>query len=513
MRASRKPRLAVDIGGTFTDVAVEVGGAYLTSKILTTTDNPVEGVLHAAALALEPAGLMAADIGAVIHGTTLATNAIIERRGATVGIIVTEGFRDILEIAYERRYDQYDLYLEKPDRMVPRDRTRTVTERVTANGHVLVTLDRDSAIRAIDDLLAKGVESFAVCLLHSYTNPVHEVALRELIEQHAPGTPVTLSSEVSPELREYDRLCTTMANAYIKPLMTRYLSNLERGLESHGFDGPLFMMTSGGGMTTLETAMAFPVRLVESGPSGGAILAANVALARNCAQVLSFDMGGTTAKVCLIEDGQPRTSRAFEVARAERFIKASGLPVRIPVLEMIEIGAGGGSIAAVDKLHRLAVGPRSASADPGPACYGLGGTSPTVTDADALVGYLDPDAFAEGRLTLDVDLSAAAIEREVSSKLDTSIAAGADGISQMVDEAMANAARMHAVEQGKSLEDCVMVAFGGNGPLHATPRSREGGDTRNCHTAGAGRRFGGWFSFRAGLLRGGSQSLHAGAFV
>ena len=468
MSTSCKLRLAVDIGGTFTDVAVEAGGAYLTSKILTTADNPVEGVLRAAELALEQAGISAGDIGGVIHGTTLATNALIERRGATVGIIVTEGFRDILEIAYERRYDQYDLYLEKPDMMVPRHRTRTVTERVTANGHVLVTLDQKSAARAIDDLLAKGVDSFAICLLHSYKNPLHEVAIRELIEKRAPAIPVTLSSEVSPELREYDRLCTTMTNAYIKPLMAGYLSNLESGLEKQGFDCPLFMMTSGGGMTTLRTAMAFPVRLVESGPSGGAILAANVALARDCAQVLSFDMGGTTAKVCLIEEGQPRTSRAFEVARAERFIKASGLPVRIPVLEMIEIGAGGGSIASVDALNRLTVGPTSASSDPGPACYGLGGTLPTVTDSDALVGYLDPDAFAEGRLTLNVDLATTAIEREISSKLETGAAAGADGISQIVDEAMANAARMHAVEQGKSLEDCVMVAFGGNGPLHAT---------------------------------------------
>ena len=463
-----RPRLAVDIGGTFTDVAVEVDGACRTSKVLTTPGDPVRGVLDGARLALSRAGLAPRDVGAVIHGTTLATNALIERRGAAVGAIVTEGFRDILEIAYERRYDQYDLYLDKPDTIVPRERVVTVPERLSATGGVLVALDRDGVHRAIDELVAHGVESIAVCLLHACANPVHERAVRAAVESRAPGIPVSLSSEVSPEIREFDRLCTTVANACVKPLMAGYLENLALGLEGDGFDCPLFLMTSGGGMTTLDTALAFPVRLIESGPSGGAILAAGVARSRECARVLSFDMGGTTAKVCLIENGEPRTSRAFEVGRAERFIKGSGLPVRIPVLEMIEIGAGGGSIASVDALGRLRVGPRSASSDPGPACYGRGGERPTVTDADAMAGYLDPDAFAEGRLRLDLDLARRAIERDVGARLRTSVTAGADGISQMVDEAMANAARMHAAEQGKSLEDCVMVAFGGNGPLHAT---------------------------------------------
>ena len=463
-----RPRLAVDIGGTFTDVAVEHNGACHTVKVLTTPHDPVRAVLDGARLALSRAGLAPRDVGAVIHGTTLATNALIERRGATVGAIVTAGFRDILEIACERRYDQYDLYIEKPDTLVPRERVATVTERVSAAGQVLDPLDHDSVHRAVDALVAAGVESIAVCLLHSYINPAHEQAVREAVERRAPGLPVSLSSEVSPEVREFDRLCTTVANAYVKPLMAGYLGNLARGLEAGGFDCPLFLMTSGGGMTTLDTAMAFPVRLVESGPSGGAILAARVARSRGCAQVLSFDMGGTTAKVCLIEEGEPRTSRAFEVGRAERFIKGSGLPVRIPVLEMIEIGAGGGSIASVDAHSRLRVGPRSASSDPGPACYGRGGEWATVTDADAVAGYLDPDAFAEGRLRLDLGLARRAVGREVGDRLRIGVAAGADGISQMVDEAMANAARMHAAEQGKSLGDCVMVAFGGNGPLHAT---------------------------------------------
>ena len=463
-----RPRLAVDIGGTFTDVAVEHNGACHTVKVLTTPHDPVRAVLDGARLALSRAGLAPRDVGAVIHGTTLATNALIERRGATVGAIVTAGFRDILEIACERRYDQYDLYIEKPDTLVPRERVATVTERVSAAGQVLEPLDHNSVHRAVDALVAGGVESIAVCLLHSYVNPAHEQAVREAVERRAPGVPVSLSSEVSPEVREFDRLCTTVANAYVKPLMAGYLGSLARGLEAGGFDCPLFLMTSGGGMTTLDTAMAFPVRLVESGPSGGAILAARVARSRGCAQVLSFDMGGTTAKVCLIEEGEPRTSRAFEVGRAERFIKGSGLPVRIPVLEMIEIGAGGGSIASVDAHSRLRVGPRSASSDPGPACYGRGGEWATVTDADAVAGYLDPDAFAEGRLRLDLGLARRAVGREVGDRLRIGVSAGADGISQMVDEAMANAARMHAAEQGKSLGDCVMVAFGGNGPLHAT---------------------------------------------
>ena len=463
-----RPRLAIDIGGTFTDVAVESGGACLTSKVLTTAGDPVRGVHEGVQLALSRAGLVPGDIGAVIHGTTLATNALIERRGATVGAVVTEGFRDILEIAYERRYDQYDLYIEKPDTLVARERVATVSERVDATGQILEPLAPDSVHRAVDALVARGVESLAVCLLHACANPANERAVRDIVESRCPGLPISLSCEVSPEVREFDRLSTTVADACIKPLMESYLKDLDRSLRDEGFDCPLYLMTSGGGMTTLATALAFPIRLVESGPSGGAILAAGVARSRECAQVLSFDMGGTTAKVCLIENGEPRTSRAFEIGRAERFIRGSGLPVRIPVTEMIEIGAGGGSVASVDDLGRLRVGPRSAGSDPGPACYGRGGERPTVTDADAVVGYLDPDAFAEGRLRLDPGLARRAIERDIGTGLGTGVEGGADGISQMVDEAMANAARMHAVEQGVSLEDCVMVAFGGNGPLHAT---------------------------------------------
>ena len=468
MNGPRGPRLAVDIGGTFTDIAIEIDGEISTAKTLTTPERPVDGVVRGIGFALERTGLDPSRFTSVIHGTTLATNALIERRGAKVGAIGTEGFRDVLEIGYERRYDQYDLHLEKPDMLVPRDLVFTVAERVDVTGAALEPLDEGSLARAVDSLLAANVESVAVGLLHSYRNPAHEERVREVLAARAPHLPVSLSSEVSPEIREFDRLCTTVANAYIKPLMAGYLAELERRLGKRGFACPLFVMTSGGGMTTLETAMAFPVRLVESGPSGGAILAARVAAERGIRDVLSFDMGGTTAKVCLIEKQKARTSRSFEIGRAERFLKGSGMPVRIPVIEMIEIGAGGGSIAGVDGLGRLRVGPKSVSADPGPACYGRGGTAPTVTDADLVAGYLDPSGFAEGRLDLRPDLACRAIADHVGGPLGQSVVSGADGISRTVDEAMANAARMHAVEQGRNLGACTLVAFGGNGPLHAT---------------------------------------------
>ena len=465
---SRRPRLAVDIGGTFTDIAIENGTEVSTAKTLTTPGQPVDGVIRGIGYALDRTDLDPSQFASIVHGTTLATNALIERRGAKVGVIGTRGFRDVLEIGYERRYDQYDLYIEKPDMIVPRERVFTVAERVDVAGSVIEPLDEASLARAVEALLAEDVESVAVCLLHSYRSPAHEKRVREVLAARAPHLPVSLSFEVSPEIREFDRLCTTVANACIKPLMGSYLAELERRLEARGFTCPLFVMTSAGGMMTPETAMAFPIRLVESGPSGGAILAARVAAERDRQDVLSFDMGGTTAKVCLIEKHTPRTSRSFEIGRAERFIRGSGIPVRIPVIEMIEIGAGGGSIAGVDELGRLRVGPKSASADPGPACYRRGGTAPTVTDADLVVGYLDPKRFAEGRLDLCPDRASRAIEAHVSQPLGRSVIAGADGISQSVDEAMANAARMHAVEQGRHLNACTLVAFGGNGPLHAT---------------------------------------------
>jgi N-methylhydantoinase A len=471
-------RLAVDVGGTFTDIALEGPDGITTTKTPTTPGDPAEAVITGIRLVLERAALPASEVATVIHGTTLATNALIERKGARVGVVTTQGFRDVLEIAYERRYDQYDIFVDKPDMLVPRERCYTVAERVDADGEVLMPLDEASVERLAEDLARDGVESLAVGLLHSYANSAHERRLLELLQERLPHLWISLSGEVSPEIREYDRLCTTLANAYIKPMMAGYLADLETRLQAEGIAGPLFIMTSGGGMTTLETAVRFPIRLVESGPSGGAILAA--AIARSCGldEVVSFDMGGTTAKVCLIDDGAPQSSRHFEIARAARFIKGSGLPVRIPVTEMIEIGAGGGSIASVDSLGRIAVGPESAGAEPGPACYRRGGTRATVTDADAALGYLDPEAFAEGRLPLDLALAAGAVTQDVAQALALTADAGADGISQIVDENMANAARVHAVERGKDLAQRTMIAFGGNGPLHAARVAEKTGVTR-----------------------------------
>ena len=462
-------RLAVDIGGTFTDIAIEISGdrEIVTAKTSTTPSNPVDGVLTGIGLALTAANLAPQDIRSVIHGTTLATNALIERKGAKVAVILTQGFRDILEIAYERRYDQYDIFLDKPDMIAQREHCYTVPERMSSRGDILLPLDEAALDVVLEDLAAAGTESVGVCLLHSYANAAHERRIRERIEQRHPHLSVSLSSEVSPEIREFDRLCTTVANAFIRPLMEKYLRQLAETLREEGIACPLLLMTSGGGMTTLETAIRFPVRLVESGPSGGAMLASRVAHQCGIEKLVSFDMGGTTAKVCLIDNARPQTSRRFEVGRAARFIRGSGLPIRIPVIEMIEIGAGGGSIATVDSLGRLSVGPESAGADPGPACYARGGSRATVTDSDVVMGFIDPGAFADGRMRLDTAAARVAVEQDVAGPLSIGAVEAAAGIGQIVDENMANAARVHAVESGKDYRRRKMVAFGGNGPLHA----------------------------------------------
>jgi N-methylhydantoinase A len=464
-------RIAVDIGGTFTDVALELAydpDSLVTAKTSTTTNNPAEGVLMGIALALNMAKRRPAEVQSIIHGTTLATNALIERKGAAVAIITTEGFRDILEIAYERRYDQYDVFLDKPDTIVQRDRCFTVPERISARGEILRTLDEQKLDGVLGQLAAADVRSVAVCLLHSYANAAHEYCIRDRISSLYPQLSVSLSSEVSPEIREYDRLCTTVANAFIRPLMESYLDSLSLALSRKGFDCPLLIMTSGGGMTTLETAKRFPIRLVESGPSGGAMLATRIAQQCDIEKLVSFDMGGTTAKICLIDNGRPQTSRRFEIGRAARFIRGSGLPVRIPVIEMIEIGAGGGSIAIVDRLGRIAVGPESAGADPGPACYGRGGSNATVTDSDLILGLIEAGEFADGQIRLDVEAGRNAVELDVGRPLSIDTLDAAQGVLQIVDENMANAARIHAVENGKDYRKRTMVAFGGNGPLHAT---------------------------------------------
>ncbi|TXL73751.1 hydantoinase/oxoprolinase family protein [Vineibacter terrae] len=465
-------RLAVDIGGTFTDVVLEIGdprrgGRRLTCKVLTTPRAPEEAVMAGTRAILADSGRAFADIDVFVHGTTLATNAIIERKGARTALIATEGFRDTLEIAYESRYDQYDVFIEKPRQLVPRALRFTVPERMDVQGRVRLPLD-EAAVRALVPTLAqKEVGAIAVAFLHAYANPAHERRTREILLQELPALSVTLSCEACPEVREYDRTSTAVANAYIQPLMAGYLARLRDGFAAEGFHGMIYLMTSGGGLTALETARRFPIRLVESGPAGGAILAANAAAERGEDKVLSFDMGGTTAKICLIQHYTPFKSRSFEVDRAARFLKGSGLPLRVPVIEMVEIGAGGGSLARIDALKRIVVGPESAGAEPGPASYGRGGTRPTVTDADVVLGKIDPARFAGGTIHLDVERARQALDAAIGAELALASEMAAYGVGEIVDENMANAARVHAVERGAVIGEHTMIAFGGAAPLHA----------------------------------------------
>lgn len=467
-------RLAVDIGGTFTDTVLVDGQGHIlaTTKTPTTPENPTLGALAGARHVLAETGTGWSQIGGFIHGTTLATNALIERRGAVVATVTSAGFRDILEIAYERRYSQYDINLVKPDLIVPRARAFTIGGRMDARGHALQPLDEKAVARLAAEIGGSGAAAVAICLMHAYANPEHELRLRDLLLEAMPGLVISLSHEVSPEAREFDRLSTTIANAYIQPQMAGYLSDFQARFSNEGLTCPILMMTAGGGMTTMETAARLPVRLVESGPAGGAILSARIAAETGERAVLSFDMGGTTAKLCLIDQYRPQTARKFEIARAARFIKGSGMPVRIPVIEMIEIGAGGGSIAHVDRLGRLQVGPESAGSEPGPAAFAKGGTEPTVTDADVVQGLIEPGRFAEGRLGIDVEAAEAALASGVGQALECDAAEAAHGLSEIVDENMAAAGRMHAVESGKDLGARLMIAFGGNGPLHATRVAR-----------------------------------------
>ncbi len=460
-------RLAVDIGGTFTDLALEHDGRRSTIKVLTTQVAPEEGVMAGAREILRSSGVAAADIGIVIHGTTLATNAVIERKGARTALLTTQGFRDVIAMGNESRYDQYDLNIVLPEPLVPRHLRLPLPERLDNEGNVLLALDV-GAVRALVPVLRRErVESIAVGLLHAFVNPAHERRVRDVLAEELPDIPVSLSSEVSPEMREWERFSTTVANAYVQPAMARYLRGLADGLREIGISGPLFLMLSGGGLTTIETACRLPIRLVESGPAGGAIFSASIARQCGIANVLSFDMGGTTAKICLIDDGRPQTSRAFEIARVGRFRKGSGLPLRIPVIEMVEIGAGGGSIAHVDTMGRIAVGPESAGADPGPACYGRGGTEPAVTDANLMLGRYDPARFAGGTMRLDASAAHDALQARVGGRLGLTAEMAALGVVEMVDENMSNAARVHAIESGKTYEGRTLIAFGGGGPVHA----------------------------------------------
>jgi N-methylhydantoinase A len=460
-------RLAVDIGGTFTDFALNVGNAWYSRKVLTTSRAPEAGVLTGIDLVLGDAGLKPGDLGLIIHGTTLATNSIIERKGARTALIVTEGHRDAIEIAYENRFEQYDIFMDKPPPLVPRHLRLGVRERIDARGRVVEPLDETAIGAVVETLRAERVTSVAVGFLHSYANATHEERARDILQRVAPELSITLSSEVCPEMREYERWSTACANAYVQPVIAGYLQRLEESLRERGFTAAVYLITSAGGLTTLDTARRFPIRLVESGPAGGAILATRIAEQCHFAKIVSFDMGGTTAKICLIDDGRPQFSRSFEVARQYRFLKGSGIPIRVPVIEMVEIGAGGGSIAAVDEMARIHVGPESAGSEPGPACYGRGGLAATVTDADLELGRIQPDRFAGGSIRLHPDRARTAIAVAVGKPLGLEPTRAALGISEVVEENMANAARVHAVERGKELANRAMVAFGGAAPLHA----------------------------------------------
>ena len=478
-------RLAVDIGGTFTDVVLEVGAKSHAIKVLTTPDAPERAVLEGVRAILAQAKCRPQDVTLVVHGTTLATNALIERKGARTALVTTEGFRDSVEMAWEHRFEQYDIHMERPQPLVPRDLRFGVPERVASDGAVLLALDEAAVRRVAAELKAQKIEAVAVCFLHSFTNEAHERRTGAILAEELPGVAISLSCEVCPEIREYERTSTTIANAYVLPRMAGYLGQLETDLKKDGISAPLLLMMSSGGITTVDTARRYPVRLVESGPAGGAILARTVAAENDARRAVAFDMGGTTAKLTLLDDLELQRSRQFEVARAYRFVQGSGLPVRIPVIELVEIGAGGGSIARLDALGRIQVGPDSAGSVPGPACYGRGGTEPTVTDADTALGRLDPTRFAGGAIPLHRDKAEAALQA-LAGPLGTDAQGAAAGVAEIVDETMASAARVHAVENGKDTADRALIAFGGAAPLHAARLARKLGMKQVIVPVGAG---------------------------
>jgi N-methylhydantoinase A len=484
--SQKSVRLGVDIGGTFTDVVLEVGQVSHSTKVLTTYSAPETAIIEGMRQVCDAAGITPAQIDQIIHGTTLATNALIERRGAKTALITTEGFRDVIEMRTESRFEQYDLNLTLPEPLLPRQCRYTLPGRMDASGAELVPLTRAQIEPVVAQIATAGYQSVAVGLIHSYLNDTHERLVRDVLAEMLPEVMVSLSCEVSPQMREYERFNTVVANAYIKPLMKSYLGRLGGRLAGEGVRCAIFLMHSGGGIISLENAAEFPVRLVESGPAGGAVFAATIASRYGLDKVLSFDMGGTTAKICLIKNQTPKTSRVFEVARTYRFKKGSGMPISIPVIDMVEIGAGGGSLAHVDGMRQIRVGPESAGSEPGPACYGRGGTRPAVTDADLVLGRLDPDSFAGGTMTLDADASRKALSDGLGDLLEMDAATAAFGLAEVVDENMANAARVHAVENGEDLSEYTMIAFGGAAPLHAGRLCEKLGVARLLVPQGAG---------------------------
>ncbi len=480
--------LGVDIGGTFTDFALlkQASGELYIGKQLTTPDDPGRAFLEGVGELCKRAGVAYADLARISHATTLVTNAIIERKGCVTGLIMTEGFRDVLVMGRESRYDHYDYRFERPDPIVPRSLTREVSERMAWNGEVLQTIDLDSARRALTELAAAGVASVAVCLLHAYRNAAHEQVIRDLAAREFPQIDCTISSEVAPELREYERASTTVLNAYVRPGVKNYLSQLDAVLAARGYRKHVHVMLSNGGISSVDIAQQIPIQLIESGPAAGALAAARYAELLGIEHALAFDMGGTTAKLCCIENGQPFHANIFETARAMRFRRGSGLPVLIPVIELIEIGAGGGSIAHIDTLGLLKVGPHSAGAAPGPAAYGRGGTKPTVTDADLVLGFVDPAGFLGGDMTLDAAAAKNAIDESVGVPLAKTTVEAAWGIFAVVNEAMVAAGKRYAAERALDIRTFTLITFGGAAPIHAWQVAKILGIRRIVYPLGAG---------------------------
>lgn len=481
-------RIGVDIGGTFTDLVMldPATGRLFNEKVLTTPDDPSRAVLQGIGMILAANKVAPAAVTQVIHGTTLVANALIERKGVRTALVTTQGFRDVLEIGREWRFDTYDLMIQPPAPLVERALRFEVAERLGPEGEVLTPLDPASLAATVEAVAASGVEAVAVCLLHSFRNPAHEIAVRDSLAARLPGRTVCISADVMPELGEYERMTTTVANATVQPLFGRYIARLAQGVRAMGIGHDVFLMLSDGGTVHQDAAAAFPIRLVQSGPAGGAQAASLLGRLAGATDVLCFDMGGTTAKACLIMDGEPARAKDFEVARTKGFKRGSGIPLKVPVIDMIEIGAGGGSIARIDRLGLVKVGPDSAGAVPGPACYARGGTLPTVTDADLVLGYLAAGSFLGGDMALDIEAARAAIRTHIAEPLGIDIAAAAWGIHETVNEAMSQAAGMHVLEKGRRAGDFALLPIGGAGPVHALDVARRVGMRRVICPPGAG---------------------------
>ena len=489
MTASRtRCRIGVDVGGTFTDFVLvdEARDLIFTGKQLTTSSDPGIAICEGVERIAREAGLELGGIDGVVHGTTLVANTIIERTGARVGLITTGGFRDVLEVGTEMRYDLYDLFLEKAEPLVPRDRRLAVDERIDADGCVIRPMDETGLREAAQALVEARVEAVAVCFVNSYVNPEHERRAGVILAEMFPAVPATISTMVAPEIREYERVCTATANAYVTPLMRRYVTGLRRKLADMGLRAPLNVMLSGGGIAALRTAREAPIHLIESGPAAGAIAGAHYARITDSPSVIAFDMGGTTAKMCLIENGEPEHATTFEAGRARRFARGSGIPLKVPVIDLIEIGAGGGSIARLDAMGLVKVGPQSAGAEPGPVCYGRGGTEPTVTDADLWLGYLSPDFFLGGEMPLEVAAVKEAMDAALSAPAGLDTTGAAAGVHAIVNNNMAAAARRHIAEKGRDPRRYALVATGGAGPVHAWGLARLLGIRRIICPLGAG---------------------------